>query len=47
MAEDYVERVNEMAGGRLKIDFLSAAPSCMPFQVLDGVHGGVIDGAQP
>jgi TRAP-type mannitol/chloroaromatic compound transport system substrate-binding protein len=45
MAQDYVTRVNEMAGGRLKIDFLVGGSVVHPFQVLDGVHGGQIDGA--
>ena len=45
MAQDYVERVNAMAGGRLKIDFLVGGSVVHPFQVLDGVHGGQIDGA--
>ena len=34
-----------MAGGRLKIDFLVGGSVVHPFQVLDGVHGGQIDGA--
>jgi len=45
MAQDYVERVNGMAGGRLKIDYLVGGAVVHPFQVLDGVHGGQIDGA--
>jgi len=45
MAQDYVERVNAMAGGRLKIDYLVGGSVVHPFQVLDGVHGGQIDGA--
>src|SRR5688572_30951155 len=45
MAEDYVKRVNEMAGNRLKIDYLVGGSVVHPFQVLDGVHGGQIDGA--
>jgi TRAP-type mannitol/chloroaromatic compound transport system substrate-binding protein len=45
MAQDYVTRVNEMAGGRLKIDFLVGGSVVHPFQVLDGVHGGQIDAA--
>jgi TRAP-type mannitol/chloroaromatic compound transport system substrate-binding protein len=45
MAMDYVERVNTMAGGRLKIDYLVGGSVVHPFQVLDGVHNGVIDGA--
>ena len=45
MAQDYVERVNSMAGGRLKIDYLVGGAVVHPFQVLDGVHGGQLDGA--
>jgi TRAP-type mannitol/chloroaromatic compound transport system substrate-binding protein len=45
MANQYVTRVNEMAGGRLKIDLLHAGAVVHPFQVLDGVHGGQIDAA--
>src|SRR3972149_11191338 len=44
-AEDYVRRVNDMAGGRLKIDYLVGGAIVHPFQVLDGVHGGQLDGA--
>jgi TRAP-type mannitol/chloroaromatic compound transport system substrate-binding protein len=43
MAQQYVDRVNTMAGGRLKIDLLHAGAVVHPFQVLDGVHGGQID----
>ena len=45
MAQDYVERINNMAGGRLKIDYLVGGAVVHPFQVLDGVHGGQLDGA--
>ncbi len=45
MAEDYVKRVNDMAGGRLRIDYLVAGAVVHPFQVFDGVHGGQIDAA--
>jgi TRAP-type mannitol/chloroaromatic compound transport system substrate-binding protein len=44
-AEDYVKRVNEMAGGRLKIDYLVGGAVVHPFQVQDAVHGGQLDGA--
>ena len=43
--QHYVKRVNDMAGGRLKIDLLNAGAVVHPFQVLDGVHGGQIDAA--
>src|SRR3990172_1928877 len=45
MALDYVERVNSMAGGRLKIDFLVGGAVVHPFQVFDGVHGGQLNAA--
>jgi TRAP-type mannitol/chloroaromatic compound transport system substrate-binding protein len=45
MAEDYVKRVNEMAGGRLKIDYLVGGAVVHPFQVFDAVHGGQLDAA--
>jgi TRAP-type mannitol/chloroaromatic compound transport system substrate-binding protein len=45
MANQYVTRVNEMAGGRLKVDLLHGGAVVHPFQVLDGVHGGQIDAA--
>jgi TRAP-type mannitol/chloroaromatic compound transport system substrate-binding protein len=45
MAQDYVERVNKMAGGRLKIDYLLGGAVVHPFQVFDGVNGGQIDAA--
>ena len=44
-AEDYVKRVNELGGGRLRIDYLVGGAVVHPFQVLDGVHGGQIDAA--
>ncbi len=45
MAQDYVKRVHEMAGARLKIDYLVGGAVVHPFQVFDGVHGGQIDAA--
>ena len=45
MAMDYVERVNKMAGARLKIDYLVGGAVVHPFEVFDGVHGGQIDAA--
>ncbi|GAB4478864.1 MAG: TRAP transporter substrate-binding protein [Burkholderiaceae bacterium] len=45
MAEQYVQRVNEMAGGRLRIDYLVAGSVVKPFEVMDAVHKGVIDAA--
>jgi len=43
MAQQYIERVNSMAGGRLKIDLLHGGAVVHPFQVFDGVSGGQID----
>ncbi len=45
MAKDYVSFVNDMGGGRLKIDYLNAGAVVKPFSVQDGVHSGVLDGA--
>jgi TRAP-type mannitol/chloroaromatic compound transport system substrate-binding protein len=44
-AQDYVDRVNAMGGGRLKIDYLVGGAVVHPFQVFDGVHGGQLDAA--
>jgi TRAP-type mannitol/chloroaromatic compound transport system substrate-binding protein len=43
-AIDYVKIVNEMGGGRLKIDYLNAGAVVKPFEVQDAVHKGVLDG---
>jgi len=43
MAVQYVDRVNEMSGGRLKIDYLVAGAVVQAFQVQDAVHKGVLD----
>jgi TRAP-type mannitol/chloroaromatic compound transport system substrate-binding protein len=45
MAEQYVARVNEMAGGRLRIDYLVAGSVVKPFEVMDATSKGVIDAA--
>ncbi|MCF8183777.1 MAG: hypothetical protein K9J43_02240, partial [Polynucleobacter sp.] len=45
MAEEYVKRVNEMADGRLRIDYLIAGSVVKPFEVMDATSKGVIDGA--
>ena len=44
MAQEYVNRVNEMAGGRLRIDYLLAGAVVKPFEVMDAVSKGVLDG---
>ncbi len=43
MAEEYVKRVNEMAGGRLRIDYLLAGAVVKPFEVMDATSKGVLD----
>lgn len=45
MAEEYVKRVNEMAEGRLRIDYLIAGAVVKPFEVMDAVSNGVLDAA--
>ena len=45
MAEEYVKRVNEMAGGRMRIDYLIAGAVVKPFEVMDATAKGVLDGA--
>ena len=42
-AQDYVQRVNEMAGGRLKIQYLIAGSVVQSFQLMDAVNKGVLD----
>jgi TRAP-type mannitol/chloroaromatic compound transport system substrate-binding protein len=43
-AADFVARVNEMAGGRLKLDLLSAGAVAKAFEVQDAVLAGTLDG---
>lgn len=43
MAQQYVDRVEAMSGGRIKIDLLPAGAVVGAFQVMDGVSDGVID----
>lgn len=44
-ARQYVTRVEEMSGGRLKIDLLPAGAVVGAFQVMDAVSDGVLDAA--
>lgn len=44
MAQEYVKRVNEMSGGRLRIDYLLGGAVVKPFEVMDAVSKGVLDG---
>ena len=43
-AADFVARVNDMAGGRLKIELLSAGAVAKAFEVQDAVIAGTLDG---
>lgn len=43
MAVQYVNRVNEMAEGRLRIDYLVAGSVVKPFEVMEATSKGVID----
>ena len=43
MAMEYVNRVNEMSGGRLRIDYLVAGAIVKPFEVMDATSKGVLD----
>ncbi|MEZ5756451.1 MAG: C4-dicarboxylate ABC transporter, partial [Paracoccaceae bacterium] len=44
-AREYTARVEAMSGGRLTVDLLPAGAVVGAFQVMDGVHDGVIDAA--
>ncbi|MDX6749286.1 TRAP transporter substrate-binding protein [Geminicoccaceae bacterium 1502E] len=43
MAMEYVDRVNKMAGNRLKIEYLIAGAVVKPFSLQDAVHEGILD----
>lgn len=43
MAQQYVDRVEQMSGGRLKIDLLPAGAVVGAFQVQDACHDGILD----
>ncbi len=43
-AQDYVRRVNEMTGGRLRLSLLPAGAVVGAFQMQDAVHAGILDG---
>jgi TRAP-type mannitol/chloroaromatic compound transport system substrate-binding protein len=43
MAKQYVDMVNEMGAGRLKIDYLNAGAVVKAFEVQDAVNKGVLD----
>ena len=40
----WAKKVDEMLGGRLKIDLLPGGAMVPPFQVLDAIHTGTLDG---
>jgi TRAP-type mannitol/chloroaromatic compound transport system substrate-binding protein len=44
-AKDYGQRVEEMSGGRLKIDVLPAGAVVAAFQVMDACNDGLLDAA--
>lgn len=43
-ALDFARKVNEMSGGRLKIDVLPAGAVVKAFDLIDAVHKGILDG---
>jgi TRAP-type mannitol/chloroaromatic compound transport system substrate-binding protein len=43
MAQEFVTRVNEMSGGRLRVDYLVGGAVVKPFEVMDAVSKGVLD----
>jgi TRAP-type mannitol/chloroaromatic compound transport system substrate-binding protein len=43
MAQEFVSRVNSMAGGRLRVDYLVGGAVVKPFEVMDAVSKGVLD----
>jgi len=43
-ANDFAKKINDMAGGRLRIEVLPAGAVVPPFQLLDAVNKGTLDG---
>lgn len=43
-AQDFAKRVNEMGGGRLKLEVLAAGSVVPAFQMQDAVNAGILDG---
>jgi len=41
---DFAKRVNDMSGGRLKLDVLASGAVVPAFQLQDAVHAGILDG---
>ena len=44
-ANDFARKVNDMSSGRLRIDMLPAGAIVKPFNVLEAVDSGILDGA--
>ncbi|MBE0453332.1 TRAP transporter substrate-binding protein [Roseovarius autotrophicus] len=44
-AREYIARVEQMSGGRLKVDLLPAGAVVAAFQVMDAVSDGILDAA--
>lgn len=44
MAQQYVTRVNEMAGGKLRLEYLPTGAVVKTFEIMDAVSKGVLDG---
>src|SRR5262245_62867141 len=42
-AADYAKRVNDMSGGRFKLDVLAAGAVVPAFQMSDAVHSGILE----
>ena len=42
-AVDYAKKVNDMSGGRLKLDVLAAGAVVPAFQMADAVHAGILE----
>jgi TRAP-type mannitol/chloroaromatic compound transport system substrate-binding protein len=43
LAVDYAKKVNDMSGGRLKLEVLAAGAVIPPVQMADAVHAGILD----
>jgi TRAP-type mannitol/chloroaromatic compound transport system substrate-binding protein len=43
MAQQYVTRVNEMAGGRMRLEYLPTGAVVKTFEIMDAVSKGVLD----
>ena len=43
-AQDYARRVNEMTGGRLRLNLLPSGAVVGAFRMQDAVHAGTLDG---